>query len=315
MGSQTTDTPKDPTGFVFGAQAPNLDSFLSASSATSAAPGYANQIAELDRRKKEALQQILFGSQDLSKTLGQSRTDLDARYAQGIAEQAAAVKAAQDAIQQGQVQTNTGNAELAKNLGIEIDQSNVAKDAANAQGSLASQAAAADTRLRGDQLSQYTLGTRNMDVANARGREDQASSQNNFNSAIAQLLDQQQQATAAASNQGYSRFQDAQQQYNSDRDFAYRQWLEQHQEDRQDVQSQLDWEHQLQQAQMQGGDPTAYDQLLASLQFKGSPQPFVDRINKFNSKDPNSFGQQFGNLSNSNQAAFRQYLKQMGLLS
>ena len=299
--------------FSFG-EAPSLDAFLSAASSSSDPGGaYAARLADLEKRKQAALQAIGFGSQDLAGKLTDSRGVIDARYAQGLQEQQADQDRNAAALSQGNANTAAQNAELQNNLGIVTDNSRAAEDLQFAQSDLAARSQAADQAMRGNQLSQFTLGTRNADAARFRGFEEQAASGRNFDSVIADLLDQQAAAKAQASESAASMYGQARNNWEQDRNFAYQEWVRQQENDREDAQNLLEYE---QQAGQDTPKPSAYDILMQSLQVKDpqTAKTWYNRIGNYDRKDPNSFKTNWGGASPANQAAIRAYLKAAGLI-
>lgn len=299
--------------FSFGA-APDVNAFMSAAS-SSVDPGgaYAARLADLERRKAAALQAIGFGSQALAGKLTDSRGEIDARYTQGLAEQQADQERNAGDLSQGNAAAAAQNAQLQNNLGIVTDNSRAAEDLQFDQADLAARSQAADQAMRGNQLAQFTLGTRNRDAANFRGMEEQASSGRNFDTIIAELLDQQAAAKSAAQQSGMQGYNQARGNWEQDRNFAYQEWVRQQENDREDAQNLLQYE---QEAGQQTAKPSAYEQLMASLQVKDpqTAKTWYNRIGKYDRKDPNSFNSNWGNASPANQAAIRAYLKAAGLI-
>jgi hypothetical protein len=312
---------QDPTGFVFGGQAPNYEAILSAISSGSG-DQYANQLSDLERRKGEAQSQIGFGSQALAEALAKSRGELDAQYAAALQSQQAGQQSAAQALATNAQATTDQNAELQRNLGITggVDNSRSQADLLNAQSDLASLGQSGGDALRAQQLSQYTLGTRNMDAARTRGFEDQGASRRGYDSAIAQLLDEQNNSRNQAQQQAMSMYGQLMGQYNTDRDFAYDEWVRNEENSRQDARDQLNFENELRmsQASAEPEQLSPYEQLMGSLQVRnpGTARSWFQRVGRYNPRNPGTgFEDLWGNASPSNQAAIRQYLKSMGLLS
>lgn len=301
------------TGFLFDGTVPDYAAFLAAANSSSGSDGYAARIADAEKRKAEALAAISNGSQDLANKLSTSRDSQDAYYTQALQAQAAATAQAQQAQQNALSSIRATQDQSNANAGIQVDTSKMADDQAFAAKQLASQQAAYDASLRGNQTTNYALSSANIDAARGRGLEDQNTSRRTYDSAIAELLDAQAAAKASAASSSASGYNQALSQYNNDRDFAYQQYRD----DKSDAFDLLKLQT--------GNSPTAesytpYQQLILDLTKAGikSPGTFAKRamsdyIPSATGNQAGSFSKLFGQTNAQSQAAIRAYLKAAGL--
>ncbi len=226
--------PEPDTSFQFGMPAPNLADYIGNAQSNNM---FASQISTIDARKADlevrrqaAMAAISGGSEALAKSVGAGRDQVDARYTQGIQDQTAATTALQQKLAQSNANGRAQSASLYANLGVadpNAAQAGLAQESA-IQGDLAAKAQSADTEQRARQLTQYGLGTTNVDASRARGVELQASSARDYGKSLADLLDQQASLKAQSQQQaissGTAAYNAAQSTWQDARNFDYKQY-------------------------------------------------------------------------------------------
>lgn len=303
--------------FSYG-KAPSLEDFIAQAQSlfSEAGTGIENRQAALNANRTTALGSMDAATAALAAKLAESRGQLDSRYAKGITEADAATDEAQAAIQAAHASSLAQNNELYSNLGIQVDESRNAEDQAYSVGSVGEIGAARDAMLRSNQLTAYELGTRNTDAANMRGVENRGAYERDFQGALAQLLDEQQNIQRQIQSAGMDMYGQAMSQYNQDRGMAWDQYRYENDAAREDARMMLELE-------MGGNEEqeelAPQDALLEQLMGYGvTPRKAQQWLGRLYGNldtiqtDPGEFGNLFGNASTPAQAALYNYLLQTG---
>lgn len=339
-GIGTRQTPEDAPlpelpEFLF-AGGPSLEDFLGQATNSAEAlfseqaAGFNNRRADLERRKAAALEGIGGSTEALAAALAASRNELDARMSQGIQEMGAANQDVQQDVSAQNQAAAAQNAELYKNLGIApgVDTSAGLDHNSAGLGALAQTAQAADTEQRSRQLTSYGLGTTNVDASRVRGFEAQNAARSGYDSALAELLDQQEAARAQAASQAQSSAMDAygraRGEYTDERDFAYREFVRQQEGAQREARDLLDFENQQTLAQQKAAssvrkspEDSLIDQLVGYGVSEGKVGQWLNRAYTGGGQDGldrGEFGAMFSKASPSAKAALFNYLKKSGLI-
>lgn len=319
----------EPKGFEYGG-APDLQSFMAAAGDGSALfsgqlAGIANRQADLQNRQGQARSAISGSTEALAAALAASRGELNSTYSENI-------KAAEDAnavlrqdVVEGAQGTRASEADLYKNLGMSdgLDQTRSVENQGDAVAALANAQQIASTGERSRQNTAFELGTRNIDAGRVRGMELSAASDRDYGTALAELLDEQQNVRAnaqqSAQQAAMQQYQAALSQFNNDRDFAYGQYTREDDNARQDAQNALEMEMQANQP----GELSTEDELIQQLMgygvSAGKAGQWMNRA--FNNVDSATGGlsrQRFGSLftqaTPAAKAALFRYLNDSGLI-
>lgn len=311
-----------PGGFQFdGNGMPTMEDLLSQVQGmfSEQSGGIANRKAQMEANRRAALASMGSATDALAQQLAASRGEVDQRFTQGINEAATANQDARNTLAQQQATSLGQNAELYKNLGISVDESRSADDLAYGQGTLAELGGARDTEQRGRQLTSYELGSRNMDAARMRGVENQAGYERDYQGMLAELLDEEQQLKAQSQSQVGDLYSQARDTYTDERDFAYKQWLNENEWAREDAKNALDYE--MQQSRQEPAELNPQDALLEQLRgygvTPGKSQQWMDRLygNLGTIKNnPQEFSSLFQSASAPAKAALYNYLLQTGAI-
>lgn len=248
--------------------------------------GFANQRADLEKRKAEALAEIQRSFGGVANQMLEGRGEVDSAYA--AQEQAAKERAAaaQAAINQGAESSAANIAQSAQALGTAdaIDNTQAERDRQFYAAQQAAQSEQAGNSLGATRADTFQYNTAIPQFTRQQGSELGAAYGRDYDSAIAQLLDEEQQFRAEAQQQArqeaLQRYQIAATNYRDQRDFQYGEWLRNQEWNREDAQNALQWELEQQSRQ---GDPynpygdyqTDADKLRARLLQEGVSDPKV----------------------------------------